>query len=852
MVRRDEKKITAGEAVGIIAAQSLGEPGTQMSTAFDEVVLVNEKNRIKLVEIGPYIDTLIQKYGAIKIDESEICDLPSDVKIIVPSLDGNGKIEWKRLNSVSRHRCKRPLLEIVLRSGRKIRTTKNHSFVIRKTNRIIPINGSDLKLGDRLPVIRNLPVSDCSNFIALEDYLPKSEFIYGSEITKARDNVNPGLIMNFPMPFAQNSFPSYLQNPTIEEGFVYPYPLRTISKGVPEVLRLDSLLGWLIGAYLSEGYINNNAIGLSNVDECSLQNARRFAKRYCLNCREKTYKGQFGPSHTLFITRKEFAKLIEKTCGKGSFNKHVPEFAFSAGEEFIGALLRGYFDGDGNVNVKRGMIRVHSKSKSLLDGISLLLNRLGIFARKRVEKRRHVLIIQARYAKIFREKIGSDIAPKAKALDDLCKLKATKTHYDLVEMIVGFGSLLKDISRKLGLYKKGDAFSAGIRKFTRKQKIGRETLRKYINLFSSVSAKKRIDINSELAILKSYLDEDIVWDEIVEIKQFIPENKMVYDFSVDGLETFATAEGVITHNTLRTFHYAGVAEAVPVGLPRMIEIVDAKKEPKRAFVDIHVQPKYAHDERKVAEIARKIEQVLLGEVAQLSENFQKKQIMMRLDKDAIAAKGLEMAEVKKAIKAAIGEGLVMKSQRERILIKGGRLSLRQLRKLTVRLRALHLRGVNGITKAMVMKGEKGYFIRAGGSNIAEVVQLPEVDPSQCYTNNIMQIYDLLGVEAARNAIVRELKLIMELQDLALDIHHIRLLADAMTSNGEITSIGRHGLSGQKQSVLARAAFEETVKHLISAAVRGEEDALKGVTENILIGQPIPLGSGRVRLRMKQR
>lgn len=305
-----------------------------------------------------------------------------------------------------------------------------------------------------------------------------------------------------------------------------------------------------------------------------------------------------------------------------------------------------------------------------------------------------------------------------------------------------------------------------------------------------------------------------------------------------------------TQMTLRTFHYAGVAEAVPVGLPRMIEIVDAKKEPKRAFVDIHVQPKNSHDEKKVAETARKVEQVLLGDVAQFSENFQKKQIMIRLSREAITSEGLEMAEVKKAMKAAIGEGPVMKSQRERVLIKGGRLPLRQLRKLTVRLRALHLHGVKGITKATVVKGKEGYFIRAGGSNLAEIVKLPEVDPSRCYTNNIMEMYDLLGVEAARNAIVHELKLIMELQDLALDIRHIRLLADAMTSNGEITSIGRHGLSGQKQSVLARAAFEETVKHLISAAVRGEEDSLKGVTENILIGQPIPLGSGRVKLSMK--
>jgi len=99
--------------------------------------------------------------------------------------------------------------------------------------------------------------------------------------------------------------------------------------------------------------------------------------------------------------------------------------------------------------------------------------------------------------------------------------------------------------------------------------------------------------------------------------------------------------------------------------------------------------------------------------------------------------------------------------------------------------------------------------------------------------------------------VKELLNVMDTQGLDLDIRHIRLLADAMTADGEIVAIGRHGLSGKKPSVLARAAFEETVKHIINAAIRGEEDKLSGVTENILIGQPVPLGSGVVKLKMKE-
>ena len=84
----------------------------------------------------------------------------------------------------------------------------------------------------------------------------------------------------------------------------------------------------------------------------------------------------------------------------------------------------------------------------------------------------------------------------------------------------------------------------------------------------------------------------------------------------------------------------------------------------------------------------------------------------------------------------------------------------------------------------------------------------------------------------------------------VDIRHIVLVADMMTKTGIIRQIGRHGVTGEKSSILARAAFEVTVKHLLDAAARGEIEEFKGVVENIIIGQPIRLGTGIVELTMK--
>jgi DNA-directed RNA polymerase subunit A" len=128
-----------------------------------------------------------------------------------------------------------------------------------------------------------------------------------------------------------------------------------------------------------------------------------------------------------------------------------------------------------------------------------------------------------------------------------------------------------------------------------------------------------------------------------------------------------------------------------------------------------------------------------------------------------------------------------------------------------------------------------------------------VDATRTTTNNIHEIYSVLGVEAARESIIEETMNTLEEQGLDdVNVRHLMLVSDIMTTKGTIESIGRHGISGSKESVLARAAFEVTVNHLLDAAVHGEIDDLNGVTENVIVGKPIKLGTGDVDLRMRSK
>ncbi len=322
-----------------------------------------------------------------------------------------------------------------------------------------------------------------------------------------------------------------------------------------------------------------------------------------------------------------------------------------------------------------------------------------------------------------------------------------------------------------------------------------------------------------------------------------------------------------TQMTMRTFHYAGVAEHVPTGLPRLIEIVDAKKEPKKAIIDIYLKSSYGRSRPEAEKVAKELASVFVNDVADVEDDLETMTIKATFNEKDGKAQGVTFSMLKKALEAFPAE---MKSDDTSVTLKPLRetktpakassekagdkkekkMTAKAVRRLTQKVRDGIVRGVSGIYKAVVIKGNEEYFIRAGGFNIVGASQHPAVDQKRIYTNNIKEIERVYGIEAARNAIVREIKDVMDMQKLFVDIRHIMLIADAVTYGGVVKSIGRHGLSGEKVGVLGRAAFEETIKHLINASAFAEEEKLIGVTENIIVGQTVPVGTGKIKLVMK--
>ncbi len=301
-----------------------------------------------------------------------------------------------------------------------------------------------------------------------------------------------------------------------------------------------------------------------------------------------------------------------------------------------------------------------------------------------------------------------------------------------------------------------------------------------------------------------------------------------------------------TQMTMRTFHYAGVAEInVTLGLPRLIEIVDARKIPSTPTMTIRLTEEYAHDRDLAREVAWAIESTSILHLGSIATDLAEMNVIIELNPAALEQRKITSSEVAESLKEEMGLAV---EQRENILVMAPEEpSYRELLQLVEKIKKISLKGVEGIKRVVIRKEGDEYVLYTEGSSLRKIMQFDGVDATRTKTNNINEIGEVLGIEAARNAIINEATDTLREQGLSVDVRHIMLVSDIMTVDGEVKQIGRHGVSGEKASVLARAAFEVTVNHILDAAIRGDVDDLKGVTENVIVGQPIQLGTGDVKL-----
>jgi DNA-directed RNA polymerase II subunit RPB1 len=228
----------------------------------------------------------------------------------------------------------------------------------------------------------------------------------------------------------------------------------------------------------------------------------------------------------------------------------------------------------------------------------------------------HTISILKKYAALFKERIGFTLEEKAVALDEIIAYMARPNKHDTKELydkIPACGRLIAEVGKALNM--PGQSRNYG--RWLKKESVGRLTLAKYVEDFTAaVSTSTSKEVLEKIAALKSAVDADVVWDEIVELVYLDDPKEYVYDFTVPGNDSFMVDDAIMVHNTLNTFHLAGVASKSNVtrGVPRLEELLKVTQNPKAISLTIPLKKEYSNSKAKAREVAQELELTLLRDM----------------------------------------------------------------------------------------------------------------------------------------------------------------------------------------------------------------------------------------------
>ena len=779
-------------------------------------------------------------------------------------------------------------MKVTTKSGKTTTATLSHSFLKRAEKGIVSALGSSLVVGDRIPVARYIP--EVSN--------PLKEVVIGNQ-----------------------------------------------------TYTLDHEFGWICGAYLADGSLGKGTVAISKVEPIFEDRIRAFATRYgsSVNVNIKQTHNKYDymtldankeyTSKSTIMSNMPLQKWIDATFGRGSYKKSVGAMVFASNKEFIGGILSGYFDGDGNISKSKQMIRAHSVNEGLIDDIILLLAYHGIFASKLKQDREREkaarmweVSVTKKYAPIFKESIGLHTPHKAEGLDEIVSyLGKLTTQQDYIDMIPEVRDILDFLGKRLELPGQSRTFG----KFKRLgiNRVGREALIKYIGVFEtavSQNAKYHTDtaISDAIAILKQAAAADAVYDEIVSIEYLPDPKEYVYDFTVPGNDSFMVDTGVLVHNTLDSFHSSGTAAAVKAtsGVPRLKELLSVSKNIKTPSLLICLKPdigqvaapaekedgtiedaRVQESKEKSIKVMQQLEITRLIDIldsteiywdppgdrglqtgitdddgmltiyrtfANIDENQCRSQspwvLRMKLNKEKMYRLGLTMMDIYIKLHTAYHQNIecVFNDDNAHELIFRVRLTKEALKDVDPddyisALKAMEhnivnnvlLKGLKGIKKVSMRSKNRNLYnpekdkfekvvewmLDTDGTNLQDILANPNVDQLRTRSNDIYEIYQTLGIEAARNALYVEFMEVVG--EDAINYRHMSLLIDTMTNKGTLMSVDRHGINRGDVGPLAKSSFEETTDMLINASMFSEHDHINGVSANIMLGQLPPCGTG---------
>jgi DNA-directed RNA polymerase subunit A" len=387
---------------------------------------------------------------------------------------------------------------------------------------------------------------------------------------------------------------------------------------------------------------------------------------------------------------------------------------------------------------------------------------------------------------------------------------------------------------------------------------------------------------SEISKKKS--SQYIFWDPIISIK-YTTTDKYVYDFSVPGNETFALKSGILVHNTLNSFHSAGLSiRTVVSGVPRFTELLNVSKDPKNTSCQVFFKKDsnkdINDDNTEINQVRNKIGHSIvslnLNNInSEIKININKSRekwynifeklfeknkkfdlthcISVTISKEKMIEYNLTLSYISSKIEDEFKETYCIFSPdfigKIDIFVDMTNIEEDNEKEIFLEDTCLpnitkyNFCGIKGITDIFYDKKGNEWHVDSEGSNLRSFFAHPNVDMTRTISTNVWDIYNTLGIEAARKFLIEQFVIVISSDGTFVNNSHISLLVDIMTFSGMVVSISRYGLKKEACGPMAKASFEESLENFIKAGVFGETEKIIGVSASIIMGKQAKIGTG---------
>lgn len=956
-----EALVNPSEMVGVVAAQSIGEPSTQLtlnSVEYNTEIMVSEKGKIREYRIGDWIERRIAKgdkslYSYIERGDQTYTPISEEEDVKILSADEDGNVFWDSVEAVTKHLPinedgTNTLIRVTSLSGNVSTVTKGESVITRQNNKLMKSCGADLKEGDYLIKCKVVPVpKECQlNMWDISEQVPKSEFVYMSEVDKAlnikaqhnargsRHWWKQNIGVNFELPYTRSDGfveaflgiggksgrRTQLDN---RPGCVYPKGGIGQSCHFPEVLTLDAETGFVMGAYLSEGCTTEYDVLISNDDDVFMDRIKAWLDRYEIHYHFEEGEKPKGYSRTIRIDSLVMARLFQSafsrevvedgpdpltenadgvvhqlvyqthqddknskgTAKASSRTKHLPGWLLGAPDECLKGLIDSYFSGDGCVEENTGSISAASLSRSLLEGVGMILQKFGVISSVRESPSEYKNAIEGGFQTTMLYELNVNTH------NSVLFARQFKMCIDYKQI------LLNGIAERTTT--KDDMFGIVPDVVTSQGTAALSIAEVEEKLRSCRNVKDR-------KVYEDILKENVFYDRVVKVEEVRSRHTHVYDMTTRISRNFSTKLSICRD----TFHLSGVASASKAvrGVPRIKELLSVSKNIKAPSLTVYLRPEYRESYEMAQRAMNSVQMTHIKDMVissriyyepdprrsdvkhdtgfmQAYSRFQEIDptcaditspwvLRFELDHAKMLEFGLDANDVHLALTMYCDDKVhcVFSDDNSENMVFRIRLTGTGITDVVTELKGLEfnimhkmiISGVSKVKKASINKkkskilSKDGMFkvyedfeehvLETDGTNLVDVLGNKFVDNRRTISNDIMEIYETLGVEAARQALYNEIKDILN-DSTSVNHRHIALLVDTMTCKGYLLSIDRHGINRSDIGPLAKCSFEETSDILIKAGIFGETDKITGVSANIILGQIAQCGTGDSKISM---